>query len=300
MNWTRPRTHPWRSLDIHSGAYNEQIWQANNWTWVQERQQPGEWGPKWVGTHEQQPGGGTKNGKPRGCNCATSHTFYAFDKHCCVTQNTISFSFHSSLIPVTNCDVFFFFGRLQPVSHPKQPTNTRHVSSLSTQDVRSSRKTQTTMGSRDHIRMRYELPILILQPPLTAPPLVTARESLTTHHHHCCEHLLAGWVGGSRDGDNGRTGTGRQMTRRNEWQQERVDKGDASIMGREQWARQRRQGWPNRMKPTGRTVVREVTFPFLISLPPLPHWAGGAVLVVMYYCCFPCVRTRKGQLNIFS
>jgi hypothetical protein len=59
---------------------------------------------------------------------ATSHVFYTFNKRCRV-KNTISFSFHSSLIPLTNCDVFFFFGRLQPVAHPKRPTDTRHVSS---------------------------------------------------------------------------------------------------------------------------------------------------------------------------
>jgi hypothetical protein len=89
--------------------------------------------------------------------------------------------------------------------------------------------------------MRYEPPIPILQPPLTAPPLGTAREPLTTHHHHRypkltevrspSEHLLAGWVGGSRDGDNGKTRTGRQTTGRNERRRERDDKGDVRIMG---------------------------------------------------------------------
>jgi hypothetical protein len=111
-------------------------------------------------------------------------------------------------------------------------------------------------------RDAYEVRTAYTDPTTTIdrPPLGTAREPLTPHHRHRCEHLLAGWVGGSEDCDNGRIRTGRQTKGRNERRRKRDDKGDARVMGRN-------NGHDNedRMKPTGRTVgslascAREVT-----------------------------------------
>jgi hypothetical protein len=77
---------------------------------------------------------------------------------------------------------FFFFCRLQPYDGPLTP-------SLSNRDVRSSRWTQATMGSRDHsgrgtgeVRTTYT-------PLLTTPPLRTTQ-------HHRREQLLARWMWG--------------------------------------------------------------------------------------------------------
>jgi hypothetical protein len=67
-------------------------------------------------------------------------------------SNIVSFFCQSSLIVLSNYNVFFLSCRLQSISHPQHPTNTHYTSSWYKQDVSTSRRIQRSMGSRDHSR----------------------------------------------------------------------------------------------------------------------------------------------------
>jgi hypothetical protein len=124
--------------------------------------------------------------------------------------------------------------------------------------------------------MRYEPPKPILQPPLTAPPLRTAREPLTTHHHRC-EYLLAGWVGGSRDSDNRKTRTSRQTTSDSKKGTTKVTSGLwEGTMGTTTKTAMTRQDKANGLNSgIPRTIWEGGHFPFLISFsPPRPSLSG--------------------------